>query len=317
MFYGVVVKPGQTVALEPEAEVLHLSQACLSEPKDASKTYLTLENDKGTFNLCALQKDKCEHAALDLFLAGESGVKFSVKGTNEVHLVGYWEPSAGSDDDMGDMDGLGEGLEDSDEETSVSFPDQAGAPRGLEDDIDGEFDDEDDDEDDEDDDEDEVENVQEKKPKAQPFGASGNKQKPKVAEAKPAAAKVPAVVANQQPATKAQPKNKAAEPKKQAAEPKKQAGKAAPKEADQSLKRKPEAVAATPPTGDKKAKQDGAEGKFHDDLLDYLTKNGRTSFSELGSKVKKPDGVSKKLAAFVKEKPTVFKVDGSHVELVK
>jgi len=297
MFYGVSVKPGQTVTLEPEAEVLHLSQACLADPKDGAKTYLSLDNEKGQFNLCVLQKDKCEHAALDLFLAGDSRTTFSVKGTSEVHLVGYWEPSAESDDEMDDLEGLGRELEmDSDDDETVSTM-PAGMPHGLDDDIDEEFD-EDDDEDDEDED-DEVEDV---KPKAQPQGASSNKQKPKAAAGKPA---TPSAV---QPVAKAQPKGKP--------EPKKQAGKPQPKakpEADN--KRKAEASPTAP--SDKKAKSEGGDAKFHEDLVEYLTKNGRTSFSELGSKVKKPEGVPKKLAAFLKDKPTVFKVDGSHVELCK
>jgi len=39
--------------------------------------------------------------------------------------------------------------------------------------------------------------------------------------------------------------------------------------------------------------------------------------SELGSKVKKPAGVSKKLAQFLKDRTNLYKVDGSHVELMK
>lgn len=316
MFYGLVVKPGQAVALEGEGDILHLSQACLCEPKDSNKTYLTVESEKGTFNVCSLQKDKCEHAALDLFLGASSGVKFSVKGNCDVHLVGYWEPSGGSDDDMDDddMDGMPEGMHDSDDEEEDV---KGGAGMKSLGDIEADFDEDEDDLDDDD----ECDIYGDVPPELLPagkeqgkpalFGASNNKQKPnnvKQAQAKQGANK-PQAAAHPEAQPKAQCKAKPAEPKAKAAP------KASPVE---GAKRKADGNAAQPAAKQAKtATSEGSETKFHDDLVEYLTKNGRTTLSELGSKVKKPDGVAKKLAAFIKEKPAVFKVDGSHVELLK
>ncbi|KFG39945.1 nuclear factor NF3, partial [Toxoplasma gondii p89] len=97
MFYGVVVKPGQTVTLSPEdgGEVLHLSQVCMPQPKDGGRTYVQVIQEGKTYSVCMLQKDKLEFTSLDLFLSTRQGITIKTEGgKNEVHLTGYFEPDA-------------------------------------------------------------------------------------------------------------------------------------------------------------------------------------------------------------------------------
>jgi len=212
MFYGVVVKAAKTVPLETKlGEVLHLSQACLSDPRDGGKTYLKVNNGENTFTVCCLQKDKCEHTSLDLFIQASSGVSFIAEGKNDIHLVGYWEPHSEHSDDEDEFDALMDGeesKEEDDEEDDVEHIINSGVMEAKqklqlsgkgkaqaakieeiidEDNLDEELsgsdldDDDDDDKDDDDEDDDESEDDLEAdvtaKPKALPAGASANKQK--------------------------------------------------------------------------------------------------------------------------------------------
>jgi len=308
MFDGLVIKGGESAELDAEqGEVFHLSQACLNDPKDNGKTYVKITEGERSMVICCLQKDKCEHAALDIFIH-PSQASFKVEGKNEVHLVGYWEPQGDSDDE-GDMDLMGDEAEESEGEESdledevPSLLNGGKKPHALasvakagQDDSDDEDDEEGDGSDSE---EDEVPTAPPKGAKGLAAGASANKQKPQQRGAPQAAA----------------PKGKAA-PKAAPAEA--QAGKRkqppTDKPATQPPAKQAKMTAATPAA---KASADGGDDKFEHDLTEYLTKHGRTSMSELGSKVKKPAGVAKKLAAFLKDRAALFKVDGSHVEVTK
>jgi len=317
MFDGLAIKAGETTTLESEnGEVFHLSQACLSDPRDGGKTYLKIKEGERTLSVCCLQKDKCEHAALDIFVHPATN-KFSVEGKNDIHLVGYWEPHGASDSEDEELDFMADEADESeagesdldDEVPNLLNNDRMKKPQaisalakaGL------------DEEDDEEDEEQQSESDEEapvvppvKGAKAQAGGVSANKQK-----------------VQQTPAGKAQP-----HPAGKAKAAPKPAPKTAAVEAGQKRKQAP-VDKATPQPPAKQAKtaaaapaakgstEAGGEEKFQADLTEYLTKHGRTTMSELGSKVKKPAGVSKKLALFLKDRTSLFKVDGSHVELMK
>lgn len=91
-FWGEVLKPGQKKAVSfPSAtDVLHLSQACLHDPK-VGKNYLQVEVNGTTYSIACLEKDKREHDCLDLFFDDERTI-FVCKGSSEIHLMGYMEP---------------------------------------------------------------------------------------------------------------------------------------------------------------------------------------------------------------------------------
>jgi len=323
MFDGLVIKGGESAELDAEhGEVFHLSQACLNDPRDGGKTYVKIVEGERSMVICCLQKDKCEHAPLDIFIH-PSQASFKVEGKNEVHLVGYWEPQGDSDDEGGDLNLMGDEAEESEGEDDESeLEDEVPALLNGGDHIKkpeamlslakaGEDEsDEEDNEEEESDEEDEMPSAAPKAGKGLAAGASANKQKPqqsKKIEAAPAT-KGPQVAAGK---AKAAPKAGPQVAANEAGQKRKQA----PTDKASTQPPSKQAKTAAAPAG--KASTEGGDDKFESDLTEYLKKHGRTSMSELGSKVKKPAGVSKKLAAFLKDKPTMFKVDGSHVELLK
>jgi len=314
MFDGLVIKGGESAELDAEhGEVFHLSQACLNDPKDNGKTYVKITEGERSMVICCLQKDKCEHAALDIFIH-PSQASFKVEGKNEVHLVGYWEPQGDSDDE-GDLEGLmGDEAEESDGGEESDLKDEVPSllngnkkPHAMESVAKAG----DDDSDDEEDEEDVSDSEEDELPSGPPpkagkglaaAGASANKQKPQQNKGAPQGAA---------PKGKAAPKAAASAPAEA------QAGKRKQPPTDKAATQPPAKQAKTAAAPAAKASADGGDDKFEHDLTEYLTKHGRTSMSELGSKVKKPAGVSKKLAAFLKDRATMFKVDGSHVEVTK
>uniref|UniRef100_A0A7S3UPD0 Nucleoplasmin-like domain-containing protein n=1 Tax=Oxyrrhis marina TaxID=2969 RepID=A0A7S3UPD0_OXYMA len=97
-FWGAVIKPGQRVTVsDSQGDLLHLSQACLSNPKGEGKTYLRVEHDKKELTLACLVKDTQEHCHLDLFFSVADVTVFHVEGKNDVHLTGYFEPTVRED----------------------------------------------------------------------------------------------------------------------------------------------------------------------------------------------------------------------------
>mmetsp|Transcript_66752 Transcript_66752/g.152959 ORF Transcript_66752/g.152959 Transcript_66752/m.152959 type:complete len:225 (-) Transcript_66752:157-831(-) len=126
-FWGASVKPGQkvSVSMSDGGTLLHLSQACLANAKEASPTYVKVVRDGQTLNLACLGKGSQEHCALDLFFALEEPVVFIVEGKNEVHLTGYFEPEddGADDDDLSDDDDDEEEDDDDDEDDDVDDSD--------------------------------------------------------------------------------------------------------------------------------------------------------------------------------------------------
>uniref|UniRef100_A0A3B0MZG2 Nucleoplasmin, putative n=1 Tax=Theileria annulata TaxID=5874 RepID=A0A3B0MZG2_THEAN len=126
MLFGAVLAPGATVTPKNElANIVHLSQVCLNEPKSNERTYVQLVDGNKVYNLCSLQKDVNEHATLDLFFSTSGDLKLTTKGgPNEVHVIGYFEPeddaflsdSEEEEEDEVDEDEVDE--EDSDDEPS-------------------------------------------------------------------------------------------------------------------------------------------------------------------------------------------------------
>lgn len=112
-FWGCVLKPGQKKPVNiGSSDVLHLSQACLYDPKPG-KNYLQVEVEGKTFNIACLEKDKRDHDGFDLFF--EANASFKNNGATEIHLMGNIEPA-----DMND-----EGEESEEEEGS----EQQGIPQ--------------------------------------------------------------------------------------------------------------------------------------------------------------------------------------------
>lgn len=92
------MKPGQKKKVEsPEGEILHLSQACLHEPKDG-KNYVQATVEGTTYSIACLEKGKKEHDSFDLFF-DPTQCAFANKGASDVHLTGYFEPDDGASDD--------------------------------------------------------------------------------------------------------------------------------------------------------------------------------------------------------------------------
>ena len=91
-----------------------------STPQSAGKVFLQATIDEEAVNITALQKDKIESNSFDLYFRVNQGVTFSVQGSSEIHLCGYWEPTedllgedgfgpfGGEDDDDDDEDELDE-----------------------------------------------------------------------------------------------------------------------------------------------------------------------------------------------------------------
>jgi len=107
---------GKAKVESPQGDILHLSQACLHEPKDG-KNYIQVQVDGRTYALACLEKGKKEHDSFDLFF-NPSECTFMNAGKSEVHLTGYFEP----DEDMG------EGSE-SDEAPAAKAPAKAATPK--------------------------------------------------------------------------------------------------------------------------------------------------------------------------------------------
>ena len=117
-FWGCVVEPKKEAAFvpPPDAERLHVSQACLApgSSKGAHVTVLLKVADGSPLAITSLREGKMDSTALDLVL--DSYAEFSVHGTGAVHLTGYYIPAYDleeeeSEEDMGDdMENLIEGL---------------------------------------------------------------------------------------------------------------------------------------------------------------------------------------------------------------
>lgn len=328
MFYGAQIKPGKPVTPTEEdgGEILHLSQLCLVDPKDAAKTYVQIDDGKNTYCIAVLQKDKCEHVSVDLFVSTVSGVKFLTKGgNNEVDVVGYFEPEGLEDDEIdsddenfadqfskdGKLKGMDDDDNDEDDDDDDDDEDDVEIAKQLknikagkmlnnkmankknklknitdEDDEDEEEDDEEDDEEDEDDDDDDEEiddeeiddeEKDEETEKKVKLNSKGDKSKNTTGQNKQSNANV-----------------------------------------NNTQKRKIENKVTNNEA--KKAKVEnktaGDNENFQEELVKFLKVNGRTNLGTLGQKVKKPSNIDK-LGHFLKEYPTIFKVENGFVSLAK
>lgn len=306
-FWGTAVKPGTwTQGKAPEGEILHVSQACLHEPKPG-KTYLQIQVSGTTYTVACLEKDKREHDALDLMFSPEDAPKFCAKGSSEIHLVGYVEPEQASDEEA-DEAALAPKAAASKASASPKML-AAAAPKAS--------------------------------PKAAP--APSPKATP-AASPKPAAKASPKLAAKQAEAKAAadegdsdseslllegeegeeeEPRVKdpvvdADEGSKKAKAAKagvKEAAKAGAKE--EAGKRKAPAEAPGGPAA-KKAKDDTEplkpdEGEYVQKLVAYLKTNGKTVISLLGSKVQRPKSLPK-LKDILGKHSGKFKVTGDAVE---
>jgi hypothetical protein len=150
MFWGLVLKPGASHTLkEEEGALLHLSAACLHEPKDSGRCALQVKTDDGSFTLAVLQKESHEMASFDLFFNTMLPPTFHNAGKNEIHLSGYFELSGDDQSDLEDDEDEEIPSDEEDQEAPIQGLKKKALPEPEEDD-----EDEDDDEDDEDDEDD-------------------------------------------------------------------------------------------------------------------------------------------------------------------
>jgi len=162
MFWGTILKPGASKTLESNVgEILHLSQACLCDPKSTEKSYLQIQDEGKAFAIACLQKDSMEHVSFDIFLTLSSSLKLINKGKNEIHVVGYFEPDEGEDSE-----------EDEVATNTAANAKNSRAPVAADDD-----DDEEDEDDEDDDDEDEDEDEDDEDEESEEEVPAGNKRK--------------------------------------------------------------------------------------------------------------------------------------------
>ncbi|KEP66292.1 UNVERIFIED_CONTAM: nuclear factor NF3 [Hammondia hammondi] len=302
MFYGVVVKPGQTVTLSPEdgGEVLHLSQVCMPQPKDGGRTYVQVIQEGKTYSVCMLQKDKLEFTSLDLFLSTRQGITIKTEGgKNEVHLTGYFEPDAeGLDSDEDEEES------ESDMEENVMHHARKHIPTkgGKIEDLDGndEEEDEDEDEDEEDDDEDDDDDAE---MKALTAGDDDEDDEDENEDGSDDDDDM---------------ENGIGEDSEEEDDEEDEEEEASPQNKKASVGDKKRKALEVAQASNKKAKPSAAPGKgapqkgdaaaYKSALVDFLKKNGKTPLATLGQKVKKPAGVSEKMAQFLKANASTFDV---------
>merc|ERR1712028_149087 len=123
-FYGAEIKPGKSVELAFEEQVsTHISQAALGEKVKAGRSTLSVEVDGKKHVICSLTAPTFEMACLDLMFGSTQKVKFSVTGTNAVHISGYSIEHDDEDDEM-DMYNDEEDDEESDDESDEEMDEE-------------------------------------------------------------------------------------------------------------------------------------------------------------------------------------------------
>ncbi|PFH33331.1 nuclear factor NF3 [Besnoitia besnoiti] len=300
MFYGVVVKPGQTVTLSPEdgGEVLHLSQVCMPHPKDGGRTYVQVTQEGKTYSVCMLQKDKQEFTSLDLFLSTSQGITIKTEGAkNEVHLTGYFEPEPEDFDSEDEED-------ESDMEESVMHHAKKHVPSkgGKIEDLDGDVDEEDDEDEDEDeaemkaltggdDDEDDEDDDDEDEDDEDGENCLGGDDE-----------EVDEEDDDDEDEDEDDEEEDESPQAKKGADKKRKAIEAA---SPSNKKAKP---SAAPAKGQAPQKAGSDAAAYKSALVEFLKKNGKTPLATLGQKVKKPAGVSEKMAQFLKSNASTFDV---------
>ncbi len=79
-----------------------LGQSGNSSTAKNNKTYVNISMGKDLKNLqiAVLTPEKLDVQALDLYLNISQDITISVKGKNDVHLSGYFEPNSSLEDSM-------------------------------------------------------------------------------------------------------------------------------------------------------------------------------------------------------------------------
>jgi len=294
-FWGTVVKPGTwATGKAPEGEILHVSQACLHDPKPG-KTYLQIQVNGATYTVACLEKDKREHDALDLMFAPEDAPKFSAKGSSEIHLVGYLEPEQASDGES-DEAAMAPKAAASKAKASPKML-AAAAPKAS------------------------PKAAPAPSPKATPAVSpkAAAKASPKLAAKQAEAAAdesdAESIILEGEEGEEEEPRVK--DPIVDADEGSKKA-KGAKADVKEAGKRKAPAEASGGPAA-KKAKDDATEplkpdeSEYVEKLVAYLKSNGKTNTSTLGSKVQRPTSLPK-LKVILSKHAGKFKVTGDSIE---
>ncbi|KAJ3686760.1 hypothetical protein LUZ61_015924 [Rhynchospora tenuis] len=129
-FWGVEVKPGETVKCDPEERYIHLSQASIGETKKAGENVMiSVKCDDRKLVLGTLSGEKCAQIPYDLVFEKEFELSHNSKNAS-VHFVGYKTLAAddGPDDDMFDGDMSDESEEE--DEPVEAVPIKAAAVNG-------------------------------------------------------------------------------------------------------------------------------------------------------------------------------------------
>jgi len=284
-FWGCVLSPGQKKTVEsPEGEILHLSQACLHNPQDG-KNYIQAEVNGTTYSIACLEKGKKEHDSFDLFF-DPTTCAFKNQGKSEVHMTGYFEPDEGDD-------------EGSEEEAPKAAAAPAKSPKSSP----------------------KVEAKSSPKVEAKNSPKVAAKESPKVvAKTSPKAAAKAAPVEDDDDSDEDMDLQELMEEGEESELEESEEEDATPEPVKKgaNTKRKAEsAPAAAPPakkaaSSPKAAPAGGEQAGYVKALADFLKKNGKTSISQLGSKVQRPKDCPKMKVIF-SQNPDKFNVQGDSV----
>src|SRR3990167_6458201 len=94
MFWGCIVKPGKPHQLQQElTDVLYISNISL-HPKAHGKSSLYIKvGDSENLLVTSLESGKHEHATVNLYVRISDKVTFTVEGSGEIHISGYFDPT--------------------------------------------------------------------------------------------------------------------------------------------------------------------------------------------------------------------------------
>lgn len=122
MFWAATLSKGSTLDLskqKSQGELLHLSQANLQANSAEGLHTVEVTFEGKTYPLAHLDNKKQNSVSLDLYFNTSSGVKFSLKGSSDVTLLGYFEPS---EEPVEAQQFAAESSEESEEEVPVQKP---------------------------------------------------------------------------------------------------------------------------------------------------------------------------------------------------
>merc|ERR1719453_768507 len=98
VFFGITVKAGASVPVTGDPmDLLHVSQACIANPKAGQRSYLKVKRGSETFTMASIGLEN-PTAALDMFLSTTEDVQLLNTGNADVHVTGYFEPTMMDDD---------------------------------------------------------------------------------------------------------------------------------------------------------------------------------------------------------------------------